>query len=327
MRLVFSLVMTVLGVVGYLAVDYNLGVRMGGNRDGSFGEYLASWVETLSSPAEGAGAVADDLAAMLPSAPEGWTVRASVPGEIVTLMTPAAQATIRAPASRDNLPQRLLEQSLDPREGRGIRQAQLTYENGDKRVLMSLVRHPDLIFTSFAGMANRFELQMTMPTFAGRPYATVRGLEIDEDVFPQDIGPRLFMANVGAQIQLRIATLNVDPETELLPFLAGLDVRAMNADVVERLAGLGEVPVVVFAQALDEELQRERAAERAAREAELAATRAAAREADEAAARAAAEAEAAKPGLKPVERLEGGGSLGSGSCEAKGGGKFCGARD
>ena len=173
--------------------------------------------------------------------------------------------------------------------GSGTESVTLAYERGDQTVLIKAVRYPNIIFTSFAAMQQRMELQMVGPEFRGTEFMTVRGLDVTEDLLPEGFRGRLFLANVGAQIHLRVLAPKRMKDTELVAFFQTLHVEAMNASVIDKVEGLGKVPVIVLASAMD---QAEREAYLADRDA-----RAAAEAEREAADRSAAEAaEAAQSG-------------------------------
>jgi hypothetical protein len=110
---------------------------------------------------------------------------------------------------------------------------------------------------------------------------------------------RYFTASVGAQIQIRVLASRRLKDEDIVPFFETLNVQAMNAAVVDRQPGLGEVPVLVLGSALGEADLAAYVADRAAR-AESAIRRAAERR-DMAEAELAASADAAPAGQgKPV---------------------------
>ena len=61
------------------------------------------------------------------------------------------------------------------------------------------------------------------------------------------------MADVGAQIHIRVLVPKRMKEAELVAFFETLHVKAMNASVVDNVEGLGDVPVIVLASALTDE--------------------------------------------------------------------------
>jgi hypothetical protein len=295
LRLIGFLFMFALTAGGYMFVDYKMSARWAGREDAeglTFSEYLSG----LSGRIAGLGGAAaahglpTKLAEMLPKPPEGWTAR-PVEAKDIDGFLPKSEKN----ADKDALA--ALRKMAEGDSGQGGEVAALTYEKGDRRLIIKAVRYPNIIFTSFMAMQQRMELQMMTAQFRGTEFATVRGLDVTEDLLPEGFRGRMFLADVGAQIHLRVLAPKRMSDADLVPFLETLHVKAMNAGVIDKVEGLGEVPVIVLASALDD----------AARDAYLAdvATRAA----EEAAAEAAelAEAEAAAPAEEP--QAEGGGFL------------------
>ncbi len=267
-----------------------------GDGDGvTVGEYLGGWLsiaDAIGGSDGEAPALPGELAGMMPKTPEGWTVRPTEPGDVDAFL----------PAGADEKAVRLIRAVVNERDGNGLRQVRQTYQNGARTVVVELVRYPDFIFTSFGAMALKMELQMSGAEFRGRDFMTVRGMEIHEDVLPEAIGLRYLVGDVADQIWVRVLAPRTMTDQELLPFFETLHVPAMNANVVEKVAGMGEVPVIVLASVIDEQTraarEAERDAEKAAREAERAAREA------EMAAEAAAEAEAEAERAAGIERDE-----------------------
>ncbi|AWD21526.1 hypothetical protein [Fuscovulum blasticum] len=337
LNFILSLVFSVFGLCAYLAFDYAMVARQAKAR----GEEPMSVVTYASGLLQLAGALSGNdgdparsdapqtLVAMLPAPPEGWTVRPAEPADVEAFLPPGA---------RGKQADRVRAIGV-PREGKGLTGARVIYEKGPRKVVAEVIRYPDFIFTSFMAMAQKFELQMLTAEYGGRDFATVRGLEIREAPLPEDFGARLFVAEVGAQIHLRMLASKAMSDEDLLPFLSTLNVPAMNANVVERTTGLGEVPVIVLASVLDAETRKtfeaerdaerqRRAEEQAAREAELEAERKAAEDAE----RGLTTDE--KTGVKVRKgtgsgdgsRFEtSGGTLDDSDCVAIAGGKTCGA--
>lgn len=286
MRLILALFFPLLFGAGYLAFDYWNVNRMAKHGDGdgvTVSEYLGGWVSlagAVGAAGEDGPALPGELAGMLPKAPEGWSVRPTEPGDVDAFL----------PTGADEKAVKLIRAVVNEREGNGLRQVRQTYQKGSRTVVVELVRYPDFIFTSFGAMALKMELQMSGAEFRGRDFMTVRGMEINEDVLPEGIALRYLVGDVADQIWVRVLAPRTMTDQELLPFFETLHVPAMNANVVEQVAGMGEVPVIVLASVIDEQTrlarEAERDAEKAAREAERAAREA------EMAAEAAAEAEA-----------------------------------
>lgn len=297
-RLIGFLVMFTLTAGGYMFVDYKMSARWAGREDAeglTFREYLGGLSGRLAGlgSAASANGMPTKLADMLPKAPEGWTVRpvdaADIEGFLPKNTKKAnkdAVATVKAMAATE--------------AGKGAEVAALTYEKGDRKLIVKAVRYPNIIFTSFMAMQQRMELQMRTAEFRGTEFATVRGLDVTEDLLPEGFRGRLFFADVGAQIHLRVLAPSRMKDEDLVPFLETLHVKAMNAGVIDKVEGLGEVPVIVLASALDGAEREAYLADVALREAEAAAKA----QAD------LAEAEAAQAAEAPEAGEGGGGFLG-----------------
>ncbi|WP_146038090.1 hypothetical protein [Tabrizicola aquatica] len=269
----------------FVTVDYTMSSRWSGREDGeglTFTEYLAGYTGGLVGGG-GAAGLPNKLVEMLPRAPEGWTVRPTEPGDIDGFL----------PKDRKSVPKDVrghIEAMVKPAKGRSVETAALTYERGERKVIFQAVRYPDVIFTSFMAMTQRFELQMRAAEFSGTEFMTVRGLDVEEDLLPDEVNARLFLADVGGQIHLRVLAPERMKDQDLVPFFQTLHVEAMNASVVDKQTGLGKVPVIVLASVLDAATRAAYDADIAEREAILAAEREAQRLEDEARI-AAAEAE------------------------------------
>lgn len=296
MRLILALFFPLLFGAGYLAFDYWNVNRMAKHGDGdgvTVSEYLGGWVSlagAIGAADEDGPALPGELAGMMPKAPEGWTVRPTEPGDVDAFL----------PAGADEKAVKLVRAVVSEREGNGLRQVRQTYQNGARTVVVELVRYPDFIFTSFGAMALKMELQMTSATFSGRDFMTVRGMEIHEDVLPEGIALRYLVGDVADQIWVRVLAPRTMTDEDLLPFFETLHVPAMNANVVEKVPGMGEVPVIVLASVIDASTRAALEAEREAEFAQLEAERAAKE----------AEAKAAEDETKMSEAEEGGSMFG-----------------
>lgn len=297
LRLIGFLVMFTATAGGYLYFDYRMSAKWSGREDAeglTFGEYLSGLSGRLSGLTGSASAAGmpTKLADMLPKPPEGWTVRPTEPADVDGFLPKSTRKADKAAIDA-------VTQVATADAGSGTEVVVQTYEKGDRKVVVKAVRYPNMIFTSFAAMQQRMELRMMSAQFRGTEFATVRGLDVTEDLLPEGFRGRYFLADVGAQIHLRILAPKRMTDEDLLPFLETLHVKAMNAGVIDKVEGLGDVPVIVLASALDEAGREAYLADLAAREAGEAAKEAEEQKAAEAA------AEAAPP------PAEGGGFLGA----------------
>lgn len=297
-RLIGFLVMFTATAGGYVVFDYKMSARWSGREDAeglTFTEYLSGLsgrLAGLGGSAAAAGLPAR-LGDMLPKPPEGWTVRP----------TEAADVEGFLPKSTRNADSRAVEAVTKVGQtdgGSGTEVAALTYERGDRKVVIKAIRYPNVIFTSFAAMQQRMELRMRTAEFRGTEFMTVRGLDVTEDLLPEGFRGRYFIADVGAQIHLRVLAPKRMTDADLVPFFQTLHVKALNAGVIDKVEGLGEVPVIVLASALEEAEREAYVADVAAREAEAA----------EAAARDAEQQQQAEAAGEPQARQTGGGLLG-----------------
>lgn len=313
LRLIGFLVTAVVGLGGFLALDYNMSRQMESaeDEDGlTIQEYLGGLSVRIASitASSGTSGLPSALADMLPKPPDGWTVR-PVEAKDVDPFQPKNRA------EGDPKAVALVTSIGNAKVAKGAEVAILTYEKGKQRVLVKAVRYPDFIFTSFSAMQQRFELQTMTSEFRELSFMTVRGLDVTEDMMPGGMRGRVFTADVGAQIHLWVLAPKKMKDAELLPFFETLHVKAMNASVVEKQEGLGDVPVIVLASALDkserEAYQADRAAravdaiarykdERKAAEAEAAAAAAAAKEAEKDSTSDGAEGQTSETEKKPA---------------------------
>lgn len=299
-RLFGFLVLLLLGAGGILFVDFNRVVQEASAAESeppSFQAYLETVPKKLGSLTEMARTSPRtvDLADMLPRPPEGWTMRPlddGKGGDIAGFMPRSGDK-----GEADGI--KLVNAVASSRVEDGATVAIQAYERGDRRVVIQLVRLPDGIFTSLESADRRHDLQVEAAELRGRPFLTVRGLDVTEEFLGEGMRARYFTASVGAQIQIRVLASRRLKDEDIVPFFETLNVQAMNAAVVDRQPGLGEVPVLVLGSALGEADLAAYVADRAAR-AESAIRRAAERR-DMAEAELAASADAAPAGQgKPV---------------------------
>ena len=295
-RLIGFLVMFTATAGGYMVFDYKMSARWSGREDAeglTFSEYLSGLsgrIAGLGGSAAAAG-LPTRLADMLPKPPEGWTMRPTEAADVDGFLPKSTRK-----ADKDAIA--AVKKVGQTEGGSGTEVAVVTYEKGDRKIVIKAIRYPNIIFTSFAAMQQRMELQMAATQFRGTEFMTVRGLDVTEDLLPEGFRGRYFLADVGAQIHLRVLAPKRMTDEELVPFFETLHVKALNADVIDKVEGLGDVPVIVLASALDQ-------AERETYLADVAARAAAAAEQD---AKRQSEAEAAQAAAPAEEN--GGGFLG-----------------
>jgi hypothetical protein len=291
-RLIGTLLMLTITAGGYMYYDFRMSSRLAGGAEAkglTFNEYISGLPDRLAgfSGAASAGGLPTRLGEMLPKPPEGWTVHAVTAEDIKPFLPNSKGKADKAAVSA-------LEALASAESGQGTEVAALAYKKGDRTVLVRAVRYPNLVFTSTAALAERAELQSISAEFRGTDFMTVRGLDVTEDLLPEGFRGRLFLADVGAQIHIRLLAPKRMKDAELVPFFETLHVEAMNASVIDKVEGLGKVPVIVLASALDDTGREAYFADRA--------TRAADEDQREEAARAVAKAELA---AAPVEESVG----------------------
>jgi hypothetical protein len=270
LRLFGFLFMFALTAGGYMFVDYRMSARWAGREDAeglTFQEYLSGLAGRIGGLAgsTSSNGMPTKLVDMLPKPPEGWKVR---PVEAADADGFLPKNSKKADKDAVAAVKRMAEGDSD----KGTEVAALTYEKGDRKLIIKAVRYPNIIFTSMMAMQQRFELQMQTAEFRGTEFATVRGLDVTEDLLPEGFRGRYFFADVGAQIHLRVLAPKRMKDEELVPFLETLHVKAMNAGVIDKVTGLGDVPVIVLASALDDTERDAYLADVAARAAEKTAT-------------------------------------------------------
>ena len=268
-RVLSLLVTLVFGLGAFAVADFTTSGRWSGRTDAEgqgFLAYLRGYPGFVAGQGGGATGLPRELAAMLPRAPEGWTGRP----------TEAADIDAFLPEDRRSAPADVLahiQAVAQEAKGRGVETAALTYERDGRTVIFQAVRYPDSTFTDLAALSERVELQTRAARFSGTEFMTVRGLDVQEDLLPDGVRARYFFANVGAQIHLRVLAPERMRDRDLVPFFQTLHVAAMNAAVVDQQAGLGQVPVIVLASALDGDARAAYVADLADRQAAQAADR------------------------------------------------------
>lgn len=265
LRLLGILVVLSVGVGGLVWIDFNAARSEAAAADEgtlSLAEYLGGVRERIAhaTGSAGGGAVPDDLVAMLPQPPEGWTVR---PIELPDVAAFLPEGGDRAEEAMEDLVKGVVQAVVRGADEVAVQ----TYVKGERLVVMQAIRYPDAVFDGDALARQRFDIEMSSLRLQGRAVMTVRGLDVTEVFLGDGLRARLFVADVGGQIQLRILAPRRLKDADLVPFFERLHVQAMNLAVVDRVDGLGEVPVIAVGSAMGEE-------ERAAYEADRAAYRA-----------------------------------------------------
>ena len=249
LRVLGILLAVVIGLGGFMAIDFTTASRAASAEDGeglTFRDYIGKLPGRMMGEEKVQSVLPPTLAEMLPDAPDGWTMRPA-------LKTDAA----------DFLPRDSAEGSADVRKyvssvsegvvGLGSEQVIQTYERGRSRVIFQVVRFPDPNEMLGSLVDAKLQIAEDIHTAKYRPTAfmTVRGMDVIEDLLPEGIRVRYFLASVGGQIQIKVLASRRLSDEELIPFFETLDVKAMNASVGAKQDGLGEVPVIVLASALD----------------------------------------------------------------------------
>ncbi len=302
---------------GFLALDYSMARQLVTAADTEADLTLPDYLSGLSGRLASLTRSADptglprNLVDMLPRPPDGWTVRPAVEED--------AQAFLpRAAGSGEAMARGLITDMVNTEVADAAEVSILTYERGERRVVVKAVRYPDVIFAGAMATDQRLALQTKGTVYRGSATMTVRGLDITEDLLPDDMRGRLFIANVAGQIHLQVLAPRRMADADLVDFFETLHVQAMNAAVVHKEDGLGEVPVIVLASALDRDARDAYDADRAARAAaRLAASREVHDAAQAAVAQAAAEAEAEAGSTTPKPVAEAAPEI---LCEAGAGG-------
>jgi hypothetical protein len=314
LRLIGFLAVLCVGGGGFLAIDYNLARKKALAEDAgplSIPAYVDDLYGRLSAFASASDAqdLPSALVDVLPKAPEGWTSRPAV----------AADHEAFVPQDRgesDPNAVRLIRDILRLKFEDAEDVAAITYERGERRVVFLAVKYPERLFTNPEAYDQKYRLQTEGARFRGLDSMTVRGLDITEDMLPDGMRGRMFLANLGGQVQLRILASRRMKDDDLVPFFQTLNVKALNAMRAEPEEGLGEVPVILVASALSrDDLDRYLAA-RTSREAGAIAAATAARDVAEvevARARAAAsetdEAPEADPAAPAIDCKKGDGGI------------------
>lgn len=295
LRLFGFLVLGLIAAGGIMLIDFNRLVQeaeAAETEPPSLRDYLETVPGKLADLTQSvrSSARATGVEGMMPPAPEGWTARplAEGPGGDVEGFLP------RSGNEGDAAGVDLVKAAASSKVEAGATVAIQAYERGERRVVFQIVRLPDSIFTDPAAADRRYTAKVAAAELRGRPFLSVRGLDVTEEFLGDGLRARYFTASVGGQIGIKVLASRRMTDEELVPFFTALPVQAMNAAVVDRQPGLGEVPVLVVGSALSEENRAAFEADRAARGASAIARAAEVR--DQAKAELAAMAEAAPEG-------------------------------
>ena len=196
----------------------------------------------FSSDVDAGPSLATDLAQMLPRAPDGWTLRPAERDDIQSFL-PKEKGKLEGKAAA------LIESLVKPKGPKGSNAVALVYEKGDRKIIVKAIRYPD---STFGDPAAHAALLKDDSPFRQSNFLRVRGLDVMEDTLPDGMRGRLFSGDVGGQIRIWILAPKRTSDEDLLPFFETLDVRAMNAAVIDREDGLGEIPVMLLVSDLDE---------------------------------------------------------------------------
>lgn len=279
--------MLAIGTGGLLALDFHTTRKAAasGAAELTFRAYLDRLPARLASvtASSGTAPARSALADLLPRPPEGWAVRSAEKGDVDVFLP-------KRPRDADPDARKLVESVGSTRAAKGAEVTILTYERGERRVMVQLVRQPDRIFTDPAAFAQRHDLRVAALQPRGRAVMAVRGLDVTEEFLGDGMRGRFFSAAVGGQIQVRMLTSKRLKDSEVLAFLETLDVKGLNAAAADRQPGLGEVPVIVLASALGDADREAFETDRARRDAEAIAVADDRRQAEELAFAAAATA-------------------------------------
>jgi hypothetical protein len=303
LRLLGFLVLALLGAGGILLIDFNRLTQEAAAAETeppSFQAYLESVPEKIVNLAASTRSPTRALALsdMMPPAPEGWTARPLVEGKggDIDSFLP------RSGNEGDSAGVELVKAAASTRVEAGGTVAIQAYERGERLVVIQIVRLPDSIFANLDAADRRYEAQVAAAELRGRPFLSVRGLDVTEEFLGEGLRARYFTASVGAQLQIRVLASRRLKDGDLVPFFETLPIRVMNATVVDRQPGLGEIPVLVLASALSEDDRTAFEADRAARASDAIARARAAR--DLAKAELAAKTEAAPQEKAPPATTE-----------------------
>jgi hypothetical protein len=261
----------------------------------SFAAYLASWADAAGDIVPQRAEVSPVLAAALPAAPAGWKRQPAAAGDAAALLVPEAQAVLDGGGDAPGADARRLAAVGGPRDG--VQAAAATYTRGRNSVVVELVRHPDAVITDPAQMPQKMALAGWVMDEGGARIGVLGGMPLWQARVVPGLGAKMAIGAVGGQVQLRVVYPERMDEDRLVEVLQGLDVAALNAAVVEPDAAIAAAAAAAAQAAVAEDARV-----------------------------AAAETAPEPPPVMSLPERRGGKSdltLGIGTCEKGGAGKFC----
>jgi hypothetical protein len=140
---------------GFLALDYTMARQLVTEADSeadlSIPDYLGGLSGRLASLARSVDSsdLPRDLQDMLPRPPKGWTVRPTVAEDAQGFLP-------REAGSGEEMARNLILDMINPKVPDAAEVAIVTYERGERRVIIKAVRYPDVIFTGAMATDQRF---------------------------------------------------------------------------------------------------------------------------------------------------------------------------
>lgn len=260
-----------------------------------FAAYLASWADAAAGIVPKRAETSATLAAALPAAPDGWRRHPAAAGDAAALLVPEAQAVLGGGGDAPGADARRLAAVGGPRDG--VQVAAATFTRGRDSVVVELLRHPDAVITDPAQTARKMQLAGWVMDEGAARIGILDGLPLWQARVLPGLGARMAIAAVGGQVQLRVTYPERMENDRLVELLRGLDVAALNAAVVEPDAAIAAAVAAAAEKAAAEEARM-----------------------------AAAEAAPAAPPVRSLPERRGGKAdltLGIGTCDKGGAGKFC----
>ena len=207
-------------------------------RSATGGLSVSGYVDRRVSMVRGLWAEApQDLAAMLPEAPQGWTMAELSAADYADLIEGNDTAIVKTDAMLQEAQGLLVGYNLS-----GHQIVRRTYRKGDEAVLISAQLVPAKYFLGASGaqLAAMFDRLQTIG--APHDFARVRGLEFREKTALSTGAIRHVSGGILPQLQIEIVTNATDQR--VLEVLRGLDVAGLNGLVDDPIDGLGESDLV-----------------------------------------------------------------------------------